>query len=364
MLFVFDEALERDLAQCVEISAARRTAISRILQAYIDGLHVVVIEPKLCRRVEADSHFSFDQRAAAKRARSRFADHSGLVEQVSVFARVVENDLQSPEIREGHWDVPLSWIVQRALSQVVLLAEDLTDTRVLKSAAEDYQRAGRHEGFKIRIEERAGGGGNTARVFEDEALVHQRITLCYVDSDRECPGGPLGETARRVGEIDGQGMFDRVISKGRALENSIPWRLLDTVGSRRGLIPSAQLARVDGVKPSASQFLNTKRGCFGHDITRLGASRCGDYWQEVRIGLNCMVLCCIGSCLAERVGECESCVSPGLGTGLLADVRDWLFERSNDRKRHERYLDSVRADDWMEIGRWVFESGLGLLPQI
>jgi hypothetical protein len=340
-----------------------RVAFARLMQAYLDGLHVVVLHPTLCLAIEESDAFSLDERAAARRARSKYADHGGLRSLVRDHAVLVDGEDWVPQRIGQSWQVPIRWIAARPLHATHLLAEDLRDTSVLEGAGEDYRCGGRFQAFRVRVAHVAGGGGNTHRTLQEVAIREQRPVLCVVDSDKEYPGARLGPTAQACTSVNGTGLYEVCVTGGRELENSIPWRLLDVVRDNLNPLPSNRLAALNACQPDAAMYTDLKRGYFGHDVTRLINDGTGEYWRVVQQGLVGDPDCCPGGCTAPRVGDCRHKVVEGLGNTTLADVERHLKDTVGQPLRRARYLPSPNGNEWEHLGRRVFEAGIGLPPR-
>ena len=345
------------------IPAHVRLGFSRLLQAYLDGLHVLVMPPQLCSAIESSALFSEDERAAARKVRSRFAEYGALADELDIYGVLADGTATSPARVGRVWEVPLSWIAQRPLHELQLLAEDLRDIGVLVGAAEDYLHHERFHAFRVRVAGVPGGGGNTHRVLVHLAIDAQRICLCVADSDRECPISPLGPSAAACVQIAGDGLFEVRCTQGRSMENAVPARLLDLIRPHNVPLPSALLAEVNAAKSGAGKFVNLKRGLFGHDLARLGGSACGNYWHEVCAVVGSKPACCSGGCAAGKVGDCNYQILPGLGNATLADVSTRLIGTATDPMRRSAYLPSPESAEWTDLGRLVFEFGLGLPPR-
>lgn len=344
-------------------SAYARVALGRLLQAYLDGLHVLALPPALCEVIEADAVFSADERAAAKKIRQKYAEHGGLAKQLAVFGRLIDSPTQLAPVRTGQtWDIPLRWLAGQQLHETQLVAEDLHDVKVLTGAAEDSLNHRRLFAFRVRVCGVPGGGGNSHRVLAQKAVTEQRITICFVDSDKECPTAPVGPTAAKCQAVNGSGLYDLRLTGGRSLENALPWRLLDQVRSTTTPLPSVALARLEGAAAEASRFANLKRGVFGHDIQRLSQSPCCGYWSAVRVSLGHppVPACCAAGCAAAAVGSCTDHFVGGYGSSTVADAEAWLALSSGSTSRHIDYFGAPDAAEWRDLGKWVAEYGLGM----
>ena len=362
MLIVVEPAASAAVTNALG-SPYARIALSRALQAYLDGLHVLVLPPSLCQVIESDTAFSADERAASKKIRQKYAEHGGLAKQVAVFGRLIDSATQLAPVRVGlSWDIPLRWLAGQPLYETQLVAEDLNDVGVLTGAAEDSLNHRRLFAFRVRLAGVAGGGGNSHRVLNQKAIAEQRITIGFTDSDKECPAAPVGPTAAKCQAVGGPGLYDLRLTRGRSLENTLPWRLLDRIRATCNPLPSVALAQLDAVVPDAPRFANLKRGVFGHDIHRLGQAPCAGYWSSTRVALGRPQVphCCAVGCKADAVGSCSENFVSGYGSSTVADAATWLVSSTGNTSRHRDYFSEPDAAEWRELGQWVAEYGLGM----
>lgn len=337
------------------------SAFARLFNTYSDGHHVVLMEPVVCRAVEAGSTFSLEQKAAAKRIRNRFADYGGLPTLISEYATVVLEGVHPIKGPSG-WQVPIQWIAQNPLSRSVVVGEDLHDTGVLVAAAEDYLETNGLRAFCIQATQTAGGGGNTHRVLERVAVTDQQVCLCVVDSDRHCPLSPPGPTALPCTEVKGEGLFAVALTIGRAMENALPWRLIDQVRAARAPAPSAELSTLEKKHPRTSTFLNMKRGMCGFDIAKLPSEQAKTYWSSASAAVLGTLTCCSEPCGVVESPLCRYKFHEGYGGSLLGDVATWMHSKSA-AVRTKLYLPSPNNDEWTELGKRVSNFGLGLSPR-
>ena len=335
-----------------------RVAFGRLLTAHLDGLHLLVAAPKICRIIESSSDFSHDDRAAAAKIRAKFVEYGSLPGNLNVFCKLVDDGTLTPRKEGQVWLVPFRWIAENPLRETQLVAEDLRDVQVLTGAAEDFKQKNHYRAFRVRIGAVPGGGGNTHRTFAQTALTEQRIAICIADSDKECPTASLGATASACMTISGAGLFDLRVTQGRTLENALPWRLLDAIRPNKPPQPSFEMANIERAHPAASKFLNVKRGIYGHDLNRLNGTQSGQFWDATRIGLGKEIKCCAAGCKADKLGNCSTIIAPGFGNSTLADAQAYIENTKHKTNRHEDYLPSPGAEEWLDLGRWVFEFGL------
>lgn len=358
MLFVLSPAAA-SLAAQKPIPRIFELAITRLLEAYADGQHVVLIDRETCRFIESAGIFSSEQVGAAQRIRNRYADYGSLPAKLTKYCVVTSVGTQPQPAVHG-WDVPLHWLAANPLQRSGLLCEDLHDTDVFIAAGEDFLVRQGLLAFELRAEPMAGGGGNTHRVLRQVAINGQRPCVCVVDSDRKAPGEVAGPTAAPCAALSAPGVYSVLLTESRMIENAIPWRLLDKARLTRFPLPSNELASAEQKFPQSSSFLNFKKGVGGFEISQMTPASSKAFWQAAGASLIGPPACCPpGACTAVQESACKYRVHRGYGSSLLADVATWLSDnRSPQRSRH--YLPSPNGNDWEIIGATVASVTLGL----
>ncbi len=358
MLFVLSD-LAASLAAQKPIPRIFELAITRLLEAYADGQHVVLIDRETCRLIEGAGIFSSEQIGAAQRIRNRYADYGSLPEKITKYC-IVTNVGTEPLPAAHGWNVPLHWLAANPLQRSCLLCEDLHDTNVFIAAGEDFLARQGLLAFELRADPMAGGGGNTHRVLQQVAINDQRPCVCVVDSDRKAPNEGAGPTAAPCAALSAPGVYSVLLTDSRMIENTIPWRLLDKARSTRVPLPSIELASAEQKSPQSSRFLNFKKGVSGFEISQMAPIPSKAFWQAAGASLIGPPTCCPpNACTAVQESACKYRVHRGFGSSLLADVATWLADnRSPHRSRH--YLPSPNGTDWEIIGATVASVTLGL----
>lgn len=266
-------------------------------------------------------------------------------------------------IRNGtNWDVPLGWISMNPLRELCLVAEDLNDTAVLVAAGVDSLNRQGLKAFRVRVQPINGGGGNTDRSFALEAIDRQRIAICFADSDKECPHASMGGTASKCALVAGAGLFEFRTSQGRALENALPYNLLDVLRPIANPKPSVAHSAVEALSAGAAKFANLKFGISNQDLRRLAGSACQGFWSNLKnaLGLPAAAPCCGHVCAADKSSVCQVKLVPGLGSSLLGDAANYLSATNDTPNRMSKYLPSPGAEEWESIGKWVADYAFGL----
>jgi hypothetical protein len=339
------------------------TAMSRLLDAHRDGLHVLSFPPNLCRQIEDNAKFSEQQRATAKKVRIKYPMNGSLWNKVTVFGKVVIGQPGEYPTRCGSaWTMPIQWIAKRPLLETQVIGEDLHDAKILVHAANDYLVEMGLHAFRVRGSHIAGGGGNTARVLHNTAVDSDLIAICLTDSDRRSPTGDVGTTARRCKTITGLGLFDVRLTLGRSIENALPWQLLDAVHPRLSPSPSQLLGAVEKAVRGSAKFVELKSGMFFFDIVQLSGTPCETFWRSVRsnLGLPSPPSCCPASCQGENRSDCQDRFIAGLGSNTLAFSVDWLDANCANSPQRIAFQSSSSSAEWSEIGAWVAAYALAM----
>lgn len=331
----------------------------RLLSSYSDGHHVVIIDPKTCKSIESNLLFSAENRTAAQRIRNRYADYGSLPQKMAFYAKIVDVGIEPLRVAHG-WDVPLGWIANNPLLMANLICEDLHDTAVLMEAGKDDLERSKLKAFMIRAFEVPGGGGNTHRVLNQVAVIDQKICLCIVDSDKKSPYGAPGPTAQLCIELGGSGFFKVVLTAGKTIENSLPWRLIDKVRANQPVAPSCVLAAMEQEHEHSSWFLNFKRGLSSYEIYGLASHNCRTFWiSGANSRLGTKTCCAENVCDEAESSQCRRRLHSGFGGNLLNDVGTWLKE-NQQAGRSTNYLPSPNQSDWINLGQLVSAFSLGL----
>ncbi|MEB0111570.1 hypothetical protein QN397_09415 [Variovorax sp. RTB1] len=360
MLFVLNEEASK-LAEEQTAVQATRVAVSRLLNTYADGHHVVLMERSACRAIEESPNFSIEQRGAAQKIRTRYADYGSLPRLLTHYCVVTAVGTVPTRAVHG-WDVPLIWLTANPVSRACLLCEDLHDTHVFLAAGADYLNEKKLGAFELHADHMGGGGGNTHRALQ-QAIVGRKICFCVVDSDIKGPTEGPGPTASPCTTVTGSSVFEVKLTAGRMIENSLPWRLIDRVRQNMPVVPSEDLARMEVVYPRVSEFLSLKKGVSGYDIKGMANAATKVFWTSAAAALVGTPICCpAGVCQAHAEANCSYKPHRGFGGSLLADVATWLKENDQPtRSRH--YLPSPNDSDWRAIGSAVAAIFLGLQPR-
>jgi hypothetical protein len=213
-----------------------------------------------------------------------------------------------------------------------LICENLTDAGIFKGFLELYIKNKLSlKGVDLYIDFVPGGGSTTCQVLEHHQKTSNSPSLCIVDSDRASPSCEIGNTAKKVMEIDEHPMTKRYLINAREAENLLPLEFLTLFACQSSLntkldklIPLYNL-RINDVAPYV--YFDVKKGLVKADLQEQLASSI--FWKEVanRLGLN------VEACNCQSRKHCNCILIDGLGSNLLKEVLLKL-QNSDDCKEY------------------------------
>jgi len=160
--------------------------------------------------------------------KERYSTIAVMTDQVRVWARV-SHDISPERVVLGKNEeirLPLSFFATTAAIQpTILLAENLDDCYLIYEMARALARSIGLGSVKTTFDNRPGGGSTTHQVAEDLLNLMNRLLIAVVDSDKETPGGAIGNTARDTRKVFhdlSPEIGQLVIVRGRDLENLLP----------------------------------------------------------------------------------------------------------------------------------------------
>jgi len=225
MLIHLDDSLRSHLDT---LTGGEWDALNNLALAAREGNHFLLAPRPLTELLALRPQLGIRERALYRTLNARYTTIAGMTSQVQIWVRVSHNIIaeqvmigQSREIR-----LPLSFFsTTTAVQPAILLCENLDDCYLIYEMARILARTLGLGNVRTVVDRRAGGGATTADVAEDILVAGDRLLVTIVDSDRETPGGSLGETARttrRVFSERSPAVGELVIIQGRELENLLP----------------------------------------------------------------------------------------------------------------------------------------------
>ena len=228
MLFVVDSSIEA-LLSGVDVYDADVDALDLLAVAVAEGKHRMTGARGTLRALFRQTRLHRRTHAVLHEAITRVEADLALQDSMSVYALVNSSNAMRPtsEFIEGKRivNVPLRWIDDSEKVQpTILLAENLVDASILENMVRAVREFDPTLGIPIRSRHLLGGGQTTAAVF-NELATRDVLCACVVDSDRRCPLGPAGNTAKALqdgNDLTRFPMASVVQTIGMDLENTLP----------------------------------------------------------------------------------------------------------------------------------------------
>jgi hypothetical protein len=174
----------------IEFDALENLGISAF-----QGHHLVGGSRQVLQRILELQGLSNRAKSAFRAANDRAMDFHALKQSISRRILATRNVLEA-QFEPPQWHVPLRrFSEQIALQSPALLAENLSDARFYCELADKFRWHCKYRSLCFSAVPVGGGGSTTSVELRERIETHPRFTLCIVDSDREFPEAPLGNTA-------------------------------------------------------------------------------------------------------------------------------------------------------------------------
>lgn len=245
-------------------------------------------------------------------------------------------------------------------SPTVILAENLQDVPFFIMFGELYMSRNKIRSIKISAEADLGGGDTTATKLNQYTKNKNKFCVCVVDSDRDYPDGPIGETAKKVKRIENSIFTKYLILKWRELENYIPLHLLESayVADINKVVSLAVLRNLyDENCKIITRYLDLKTGLKLKSIRRkINNNEFRKFYYSLINSTSFKALFDNISCDNIQCQECKpickQLVFPSLGISILDDVNKII---SGDSKVLFTTDDEELNAEVDELGSVIFE---------
>lgn len=366
MLFVPDQ----DLANSVdELSEREISGLEYLTLGVREGNHLLTGDRTSLRKLANSARLSREAKGTFESAANTVAQFGGLRHKVSVIGYVVKSSAAdvplvniNNQVREISF--PVSWFDHSGKIQPsVILGENLSDVFVLKRFAEVAMHLDEWGWIHQSCIEHHGGGDTTAKVFE-RCIIHKRMTLCVIDSDRAAPAAAIGGTMASILLVEGSlaDPVSQVVStQSRELENLLPnsffrARYADDLGSKVECLERlTELGEHD-----VRLHCDIKKGLSLNSIFSFQPESPEAVFWSNKIdavcdagGLDTIGLQCLpgNACSAGANSQCTCVIFVSQKRKILEDFLSQTEGR--DRFKLSQELDdSVRAE-WLRIGKIV-----------
>lgn len=378
MLVEIDQKIQ-DLPTSGHCTDAAIDALENLATARREGKHLIVGKSSTLHFLADWEKLSDRCRGTYRQAASRVAEEMGLAQHLAL--KVVVNFTVTTPSTSGTHDrriitLPLSFFSDsRSVQPSQILVENLVDADLYILLGKYFGKESKLSGISVVLEPLHGGGSTTALVYEKEQRTGKGFCICIVDSDRDCPSGALGSTARAVLQVeDGTKPFTGVfIPNLRTAENLIPCFVLEEIAynnipAKSGRIPArgkvANLVQkvVGSTKPEMRLWFPLKLTgplLFKRILEMANAQGSKAYWYSWAgvIGSFCTIS---GQCKQQKCCQYpQACNCEILPTakGLLDDAVDLMKKKSIKKLSEYVVSDPGLKAEWYRLGLATFSWG-------
>jgi hypothetical protein len=216
---------------------------------------------------------------------------------------------------------PVSKVNISFVQKTFLLVENLADAKLYRI----LNKSTAIGSIPVDFEAYPGGGNTTANALQHIAELN-RMCVCIVDSDVRYPGGPHGETAKKVVATSGKiapSLTTHYVLPVSSVENLIPLPTLERAIAE----DAAQVARVKNLKSIYNDtfwpYFGLKRGIKCGDVVHK-TKPAEVFWSE-KVGLNPLLGACLETAMTSCVGKkCDVFLLNSLGSNTLESAIELL----------------------------------------
>ncbi|EHR6441734.1 hypothetical protein WKW71_16750 [Vibrio alginolyticus] len=227
-----------------------------------------------------------------------------------------------------------------------LIAENLTDISFYIRMVEAYLKNLKFASVNLSYNAVNGGGSTIKDVVEHHYNNHNGISLCILDSDRETPWGPCGNTAESVtSSVPQQPYMKCIVTHSREAENIIPTKILDFFGEKNRIVKlkankfrNLSKVIIDSSRPI--MYVDFKKGIKNH-LTKTACSKTNEFWNS-SFEQSGLVKNCSSQQVCTKLKDCTCILVDGWGTDLLKSSVDYL----NKNQFNYSDIDDYMLEEW------------------
>lgn len=209
-----------------EVEKGKKDAIStleKIGLAYKYGKHIVFLDVKLYDRIFNSNYVSEYIKNLFRQIMSKNINKGSIRQSVTFFAQVTFKE--STQRRDTCIIInPRNNDSFEFYEETHFLVENLLDVKFYKHCLDYYKRNNKIE-MGYSYYPLLGGGSTITKVYQLEIDLKQHFCLAIVDSDKKCPEGSKGDTAKSLLDADKKNPFNckcYVMEKVMEIENLLP----------------------------------------------------------------------------------------------------------------------------------------------
>lgn len=263
------------------------------------------------------------------------------------------------------WEIPLSYIEYGYLQAVELLAEDLTDGKLLIHAVDHYQKINGYRSLSYKIIPRNGGGANIADNLLSSLESGKDFTIVFCDSDRFSPDANLGEVTQRCKDLSESnvGLSIFFSTSGREIENDLPLNFI----TESHIEDPNVLRRIEKLEKLTEKldipfmkYMDLKEGLKSEWFYKfVESSENFKFWNQVISVLPKLDPASFPEDISKNKPEI---ILPMIASKMASNTLDWL---DNNKKNHPKSIhtsitNDIKAKSWLTHGENIFWLGCAM----
>ncbi|WP_156799063.1 hypothetical protein [Gemmatimonas aurantiaca] len=339
------------------------TALDILLSSFREGSHLLLISSALAKHLCTSAGLSQRGKATITHAANDRPERLSLLPKLSVRVLVSPTSPTSVDsFQEGSViRVPLTHFQHLAsVQKTTVLGENILDSEFAVLIARSYAASQRIRPL-LAFEARGGGGSTIDREF-DQVQQSRKLCIAIVDSDKQAPDAPLGNTATAILRMrsSDKPWAEVVLLAVRESENALSLRLLSDLCETEPNFREA-FSRVANLCENgfgeALSYLDLKKGLRMDKVYSIEHSPAKDWWISNIIELSGRITPLVHTdCMAEERCKtptaCECQVALGFGDNLLKHSIEMLNRQT--AQRTNQALCERTHDLWSSVGKSVF----------
>lgn len=353
-----------EIEECVvsNISHANHqqiAALESITLSVFYGRHVLFAKRKTLDWL-GSQNISAASKSVCQKIKGNYSDLSSIRNNIGIRLVVVFGD-KIFNYSDGIWRVSIDLIAEYPVQFGELLAENLNDALIYLLAAEHYKI---YSGFKVvvvNLHPVGGGGSQIYPSFVSSEKNKNTFCLAITDTDKDYPDANSNQVSQKCKKLASKRTWivDHVDVPARELENILPFHLLeDAIYSD----PSAQELH-ERMRKVKSRVCNDFQPLLYCDL-KLGTKFSwasgknqlkSKYWKVFIKKRNLEALCCGKEC-----GESCNCYIVDPLCENIAEKFLRYCDNITSQKQYEKVKISDNANEWLTIGKAVFDWGVSL----
>jgi hypothetical protein len=251
------------------------------------------------------------------------------------------------------WVCDLQFASKWFSQSTTLIAENLTDTKVIRAAAIDF-------GGEHRIDHRmnkfspemSGGSGNAPAVLENRLTLGSCPAICVIDSDKLSKNSNPSISVEKCQAISKEigGINHFMALDERELENLLPTGLLEGAVSR---LPIS--AARDQIQENLDQLKSLRTAfpeVYSYVDVKLGT--CVTWAKKHNVSDSFKVAPVIAKCECNK--DCDGCIAPPLFKEVLDKTAD--FVTNENPKKLQSILQPESRENWLKLGQAILSFSL------